>query len=304
MSIVRGNTAAVSVDADRDSAYVFVDGVPAGVAPARVEMKRSSGHQVEVVRPGYLVARADVSRAFNPAAGAASFLLGGLGGVAVDVSTGAVYDLYPGAFTVALTPDSAGVQAPLVAERIRLAEAAARTGFAAADPRRRRRATPWLTVQTGAGVFVGDTRKPDGNDDGVTGTGGFGVGLAVGARTEDYSAQLRGVVGAGLVFDNSERWDVSALLGLVTESSDGRLRLGIAAGPGLSGGRESSVCFLCDERPDGDRARIPTRLGVAVEFDASAFFTPRVGFGVTVPVNYSLRDLSGGLMVGLRYQGL
>ena len=128
-TLVRSPSAVVGVTADRDSAYVFVDGVAAGVAPARLEMARARDHRVEVVREGYLVARDSVERQFNPAVAAGSFLLSGPASLGLDVSSGAVYDLRPAGLRVRLVPDSAGVEADTVSHLIRRAQDAARDGF-------------------------------------------------------------------------------------------------------------------------------------------------------------------------------
>ena len=301
-TVFRGGTDTVHVDADADSAYVFLDGVPAGVTPARIAVKRTSAHQVEVVRPGFIVERAALGRAFNPGAAALGFLGGGLTGILVDVSTGAVYDVDPNVLSVTLRPDSLGTDAPRVARMVEQARVAARTGFADADPERRR-PEPWVTVQTGIGVFAGVTT--DSESGSTEGTGGGAACLQVGARTQSYTAKVRAITSSGVLLNNSRRWEVAALVGLITETGGGRVRLEAAMGPGLSGGREDSVCFLCgldDGRADGDV--VPSRVGLAGDLSAFVYVVPQVGLGLNVPVNYRLGDTAGGVLLGLRFEGL
>ena len=182
-TLVRGPSAVVGVTADRDSAYVFVDGVAAGVAPARLEMARARDHRVEVVREGYLVARDSVERQFNPAVAAGSFLLSGPASLGLDVSSGAVYDLRPAGLRVRLVPDSAGVEADTVSHLIRRAQDAARDGFPRPAPVRR--APPWVTAQLASGLYVGgDPTREQGS------TGGIGASLLLGVRGAGYSARL------------------------------------------------------------------------------------------------------------------
>lgn len=296
-TLVRGNTDTVTVDADRDSAYVFVDGVPAGITPARLEMKRSRNHAVEVVREGFRVEGADVVRKFNSAAGAGA-LLGGLGGMLIDATTGAAYDLEPGRLLFTLVPDSTGADAERIARLVRQGQLAAESGFAEADPNRRR-PPPWLTIQSAVGGFVGKARDSERGRRETT--GGLAGSLAVGARTESASARVRGVIGGGLF--GGERWQVAALLGLVTETDDGRMRFGLAAGPGLSGGYVASCAFGCGSVAR-ERGRIPTRVSVAAEADAFLFITPQLGVGVQVPADFRLSDPAAGVLIGIRFEGL
>ena len=296
-TMIRGSTAPVTVTADRDSAFVFVDGIAAGVAPAQLHLRRSQRHHVEVVRDSFRIARAEVSRSLNPTATAASVLIGGLGGLALDLGTGAVFDLDPARFHLPLIPDTTGVDASLVALQLRQGREAAATGFAEADPNRRR-APPWMTIQVASGIYVGDA--PD-HDDGTT--GGVGAALLIGARGPSYSARLSATASAGWLFDNSDRWELAALVGVITEAADGRLRFGLAAGPGLTGGHESNVCFLCDTT-SGDRDPLTTRVGFSLLGEATLFITPQFGLGVQVPANLRFGESLRGVMIGWRYEGI
>lgn len=300
-TIVRGSTDTVTVRSDQDSAFVFVDGLAAGVAPAELQMRRSQDHQVEIIREGYRVGHARVENAFNPAVAAGSFLIGSLSGLAVDVSTGAVYDLDPGTLWIPLVRDSTGDDADYVAQRVRQAQQAALDGFAGADPMRRRDA-PWVTAQVATGIYVGGTPE-DGRSDG---TGGFGASLLAGVRDEGYSARLSATASSGFLFDNSERWELAALFGVVGEAGGGRVRFGLATGPGLAGGRESNACvFFCDSgAPEGERRKLPTRVGLSALGELYAFVTPQIGLGLQVPVNFRLGDTLGGVMLGWKFEGL
>ncbi len=298
MTMARGHTTSLFVDADQDSAYVFVNDVPAGVTPTALEVRRSRGHRLEVVREGYQPASAVVRREINSGAVAGTLLLSalnGMAGIAVDAQSGALFDLEPDAVRVELVPDSAGVQAAYVAARVHQARQAALGGFAQADPNRRRSA-PWFTVQSASGVYVGG-----GGDET---TGGIGLALALGARDEEFTARVSGTLSAGFLFDNSERWEVAGLVGVLTEAADGRIRLGLSMGPGVVGGRTSNACFLfCDGR-SSPRERLPTRVGLSVLGEAHAFITPEIGIGIQVPANFRFGDTTAGAMIGLKYEGL
>ena len=298
-TFARGSTESVAVTADRDSAFVFVDGVAAGVTPVQLRVRRSSGHCVEVVRDSFRIARAEVSRSFNPAAAAVSVLIGGPGSLAVDAGTGAVFDLAPDVIRVSLVPDTSGVDAAIVARRLREGRRAAHGGFAEADPFRRPSA-PWLTVQAGSGLYVGDDPLTDRDD----ATGGLGVALLVGARSQDYSARLSLAASSGVLFDNSERWEIAALVGVITETADGRLRLGFSTGPGLAGGRDSNACFLFCSGTERERTKLPTRVGLSVLGEAFVFPVPQVGLGLQVPANLRFGDSLGGVMLSVRFEAL
>ena len=290
-TLVRSPTESVTVAADRDSAFVFVDGVAAGVAPVQLEMKRARSHHVEVAREGYRVARDTVARWLNPAVAVASVLTGG-------VRSGAVYDLRPTRLWVSLVPDSAGVDADYVSGLVRRGREAARDGVVWAEPVRPRRAPPWVTVQVAAGSYVGGAPGTDRD----ASTGGLGVTLLVGARGPTVSARLSATTSAGFMFNNSERWEVAALVGATAEAAGGRLRLGISAGPGLAGGRTSDSCFLCTF--SRERMTLPTRLGLSVLGEAYVFPSPRIGVGVQVPANLRAGDTVSGVMIGVKLEGL
>ncbi len=297
VTAIRGSTTPITVTADRDSAFVFVDGLAAGIAPIQVEVRRSRSHRIEVVLDSFRIAQSEIGRSFNPAMAIGSVLLGGGGGLAVDVSTGAVYELAPSLVRAVLVPDTAGVDAAAVAALVRQARQAATTGFDEADPSRRR-APPWLTVQLASGIYVGD--DPD-SDDGTT--GGVGAALLVGARGPHYSARLSATASGGFLFDNSDRWEVAALVGVITETAGGRLRLGLSAGPGLTGGHESTSCFLCDSPPH-ERDPLPTHVGLSLLGEAHLFIVPQLGLGLHIPANLHIDEALRGIMIGVRFEGL
>ena len=294
-TLVRGPTESVTVGADQDSAFVFVDGVAAGVAPVQLDMKRARSHRVEVAREGYRVARDSVERRLNPAVAVVSVLTGGVG---IDASSGAVYDLRPTSLWVSLAPDSAGVDADYVSSLVRRGRDAARDGVAWVEPVRARRASPWVTAQVAVGSYVGGVPGSDRD----TSTGGLGVTLLVGARDPMVSARLSATTSAGFLFDNSERWEIAALVGATAEAAGGRLRLGLSAGPGLAGGRTSDSCFLCTF--PRERTTLPTRFGLSVLGEAYVFPSPRIGVGVQVPANLRAGDTLSGVMIGGKFEGL
>ena len=294
-TVVRGSTQPVTVVADRDSAFVFVDGRPAGAAPVRLEMGRWRDHAVEVARPGYRLAQDTVARWLNPAVAFGSLYGGSVGSLGVDVSSGAVYDLRPSVVSVRLVPDSVGVDAAAVARRVREAREATEAGAVWAEPPRQRRPPPWVTVQVAVGPYAGGV--PGDPDDRA---GALGGSLLVGVRGRTFTARLSGTVSAGFLFDNSEQWEVAALVGAAREFDGGRFRVGLAAGPGVAGGQGNSSCILCtsprDPRP------IPTRLGLSVLADAYAFPSPHVGLGVHVPVHVGGDRVVRGVMVGTKLE--
>ena len=244
------------------------------------------------------MARDTVERRFNPAVAAGSFLVAGLGGLGVDVSSGAVHDLRPAALWVTLVPDSAGVEASAVAELVDRAQEAARDGFPRPEPVRVRRGPPWVTAQFATGAYVGGVPGSDRD----ASTGGLGVTLLVGARGPMVSARLSATTSAGFLFDNSERWEIAALVGATAEAAGGRLRFGLLAGPGLAGGRTSDSCFLCTF--PRERTTLPTRLGLSVLGEAYVFPSPRIGVGVQVPANLRAGDTVSGIMIGGKFEGL
>ena len=301
-TLVRGSSEPIEVQVEQDSAYVFVDGVPVGEAPGAFRLRRSRAHRVEVVRDGHRIALARVGRTLNPFAAGAGFLFGGFSGIAVDAATGAIFDLSPDVLRVELRPDSAGRDAVTVAHRLAAAREAGEAGFPAADPDRRA-GPPWLVVQTGTGVFGAETAAAGGGQD--EGSGGLGVGIVVGRRTPAAVVVGRALAGRGFLFDNSERWELALLAGPEVESFDGRVRLAVSAGAGVSGGRGNSVCVLCDGSPrDRRRAALPTRAGLAGQLDVFVFPVPQVGLGVQLPVNYRAGDTAWGLLMGVRFEGM
>lgn len=305
-TLLRGPTDTVVVAADRDSAFVFVDGLAAGVAPAELGLRRASPHHVEVIREGMRPAQAEVTRSANTSAGLGAIaggLAGGLPGLLVDATSGAIYDLDPDELWFELEPDSAGVDAAYVSGQIQLARAAQQQGFAD-GLRYPRKAAPWMTAQVTAGTYVGGTPASATRGPSDRTTGGFGVNVLLGLRSPSWTARLSATASSGFLFDNSERWELAALVGGVVELEGGTLRLGLAAGPGLAGGRESDVClFFCGDG-EGTRETFPTRLGVSVLAEAYVFVTPQVGLGLQAPFNLRAGDTLRGVMIGWKFEGL
>jgi len=252
-----------------------------------------------VVRDSFRIAHAEITRSFNPVAAAGSFLAGGPGSVIIDAGTGAIFGVDPDAVYVSLVSDTAGVDAATVAHLVRRAQLAARDGFAE-DGSFRRRAPPWLTAQVATGAYLGGTPE----DESDTQTGGLGGTLLVGVRGQRYSARLSATASTGFLFDNSERWEVAALIGVVTEAADGRVRLGLSAGPGLAGGRESNSCFLFCGGYEREQIVLPTRIGLSVLGEAYVFVAPQIGLGLQVPANLRFGDSLGGVLVGWKFEGL
>jgi PEGA domain len=89
-----GHDQRVHIDSEPQGAQVRVDGQPRGVTPTDVDLSRRQEHQVQLDlegRPPYL---STLKPGCNPWV-FGNLLAGGLIGLAVDASTGAVSTLYP-----------------------------------------------------------------------------------------------------------------------------------------------------------------------------------------------------------------
>jgi hypothetical protein len=89
-----GSDQRVHIDSEPRGAQVRVDGQPRGVTPIDVELSRRQEHQVQLDlegRPSYV---STLKPGCNPWV-FGNLVAGGLVGVAVDASTGAVSTLYP-----------------------------------------------------------------------------------------------------------------------------------------------------------------------------------------------------------------
>ncbi len=105
-----GHDQAVHIDSEPHGARVWVDGRPQGVTPTDVALSRRQEHQVQLDLDGYPSYVTTLTPGCNPWV-FGNLLAGGLVGLAVDASTGAVSTLYPSevktVFTSSPTPNAA-----------------------------------------------------------------------------------------------------------------------------------------------------------------------------------------------------
>jgi len=89
-----GRDQRVHIDSEPQGAQVRVDGQPRGVTPTNVELNRRQEHQVQLDLEGCPPYVSTLKPGCNPWV-FGNLLAGGLIGLAVDASTGAVSALYP-----------------------------------------------------------------------------------------------------------------------------------------------------------------------------------------------------------------
>jgi predicted small secreted protein len=89
-----GSDQRVHIDSEPRGAQVRVDGQPRGVTPTDVELSRRQEHQVQIDMEGHPTYVSTLTPGCNPWV-FGNLLAGGLVGLAVDASTGAVSTLYP-----------------------------------------------------------------------------------------------------------------------------------------------------------------------------------------------------------------
>jgi hypothetical protein len=108
-----GHDQRVHIDSEPRGAQVWVDGKPQGITPTDVELSRRQEHQVQVALDGYPPYVTALKPGCNPWV-FGNLLAGGLVGLAVDASTGAVSTLYPSEVkTVFRSPPTPGPVQPL-----------------------------------------------------------------------------------------------------------------------------------------------------------------------------------------------
>jgi hypothetical protein len=105
-TIVSGTHEDVRIRSNPSGAIVKVDGVSRGITPAEVELSRRKNHTVSIELAGYRPYELELKKAFNPWI-FGNIFFGGLVGVIVDLSTGAVYKLSPYEIDAELQPASA-----------------------------------------------------------------------------------------------------------------------------------------------------------------------------------------------------
>lgn len=114
-TVTRGTTEAFTVESTPPGAKVRTsNGYTCESTPCTWKMARKSEFEVEVSKPGYKTARANVTNqiAGAGAAGlAGNVLIGGVIGVGVDAVSGAALELKPNPLHITLEPESASASA-------------------------------------------------------------------------------------------------------------------------------------------------------------------------------------------------
>jgi len=93
-SIMTGSTQAISFNSSPPGASIVVDGADMGKTPATLNLKRNKGYAVSIQLEGYETQAINLDRSVNGWVWG-NILLGGLIGLVVDASTGAMYKLTP-----------------------------------------------------------------------------------------------------------------------------------------------------------------------------------------------------------------
>ena len=104
-TIFSGTKQNVRFSSNPPSALVFIDDVEAGKTPFEMKLNRKSEHSVKMELDGYQTYQTDLTQKFN-AWTIGNVVLGGVIGLVVDVSTGAMYNLSPGAINISLNNGS------------------------------------------------------------------------------------------------------------------------------------------------------------------------------------------------------
>lgn len=91
-SIVNGRSQEVNFKATPSGSKLFIDGQDKGTVPQTVTLKRSKIHTVRIEAPGYAPYETTVKQTLSGWA-FGNIILGGLIGIAIDVSNGSIYAL-------------------------------------------------------------------------------------------------------------------------------------------------------------------------------------------------------------------
>jgi uncharacterized protein YceK len=93
-TIMTGTTQKVPITSTPSGAVAKADGTLAGVTPCTFTLERKSDHTVEISKEGYRTVSV-VLRHTVSGATAGNALIGGLIGIGIDATTGAMYKLVP-----------------------------------------------------------------------------------------------------------------------------------------------------------------------------------------------------------------
>ena len=94
-TIFSGSTKIVRFSSNPSSAAIFIDEIEVGKTPFEMLLTRMDEHSVEMKLDGYQTYHTRLTKTLNPWC-IANVFIGGVIGLIVDASTGAMYDLSPG----------------------------------------------------------------------------------------------------------------------------------------------------------------------------------------------------------------
>ena len=114
-TIFSGSNQYVKFTSNPSSATIFIDDVEAGKTPLVMQLTRKSEHSVKMKLEGYQSYQTRLTQKFN-ALCLGNILIGGLIGIVVDVSTGAMYTLSPGVINADMSNGTTDVQ-PVASEQ-------------------------------------------------------------------------------------------------------------------------------------------------------------------------------------------
>ena len=93
-SMLSGRYQDLQIRSNPEHASVMVDGVAAGETPLVTKAKRSSKHEIQITKEGYIEEIRSTGKGTNPWF-AGNILAGGIIGVLIDIATGAAYSVKP-----------------------------------------------------------------------------------------------------------------------------------------------------------------------------------------------------------------
>ncbi|MFH1846561.1 MAG: PEGA domain-containing protein [Candidatus Omnitrophota bacterium] len=93
-TIMTGPVQKVSVTSAPSGAVATVDGGQAAVTPTIFTLERKSDHTIEIAKEGYRTATVALRHTLSGAT-AGNLIVGGIIGIAIDASSGAMYKLVP-----------------------------------------------------------------------------------------------------------------------------------------------------------------------------------------------------------------
>jgi hypothetical protein len=111
-TIISGSQQIITVNSDVPGAQVTLNGIPLGVTPLIVSIKRGQEGVLSVQMPGYTPFQAPITKKVNGIF-FVNILSGGTFGSSTDYSTGAMYAYEPDTYFVTLAP--AGMSPPAAA---------------------------------------------------------------------------------------------------------------------------------------------------------------------------------------------